>query len=103
MEYFKLIWDDEMTKNLVEETNNYSIQVSRKCINANVKEMKQFLGLHMLTSIIRLPGYGMCEANKFRFDEIASVMSLKRYQALRRYLHANENVKKMNAPGEISK
>ena len=60
MEYFKLIWDDEMTKNLVEETNDYSIQVSGKCINANVKEMEQFLGLHMLTPIIRLPGYGMC-------------------------------------------
>lgn len=39
LEYFKLFWDDEITKNLVEQTNIYSIQVSGKCINTNVKEI----------------------------------------------------------------
>ena len=32
LEYLKLFWDDGVTKNLVEQTNIYSIQVSGKCI-----------------------------------------------------------------------
>ena len=49
-----------MTKNVVKQTNIYNIQGSRKCINTNIKEMEQLLGLQMLKlmSIIRLPSYG---------------------------------------------
>ena len=43
-------------KNLFEESNIYSVQVSGKSINKNVKEIcKQLVGLQMLMSLIRLP------------------------------------------------
>lgn len=43
-------------KNLVEQSNIYSVQVSGKSINKNVKEIcKQLVGLQMLMSLIRLP------------------------------------------------
>ena len=77
LEYFKLFWDDEITKNLLEQTNIFSIQVSFKCINTNIKEMEQFLDLQMLMLLIRLPTYGIYWVNEFRFDKIAKHYEFK--------------------------
>ena len=40
--------------------------------------------------------YKMYWSPDFCYNRIAFVMTLKRYQALRRYLHANDNTEKNN-------
>ena len=86
-EYFKLFWNDSITQNLVEQTNLYSVQVTGTSIATNVKEMEQFLGIQMLMSLVRLPSYELYWSTEFRCSVIADVMSLKRYERLRKFLH----------------
>ena len=54
--------------------------------------MEQFIGLQMLMSIIRLPCYEMYWSKEFRVDCIADMVSLKRYETLKRYLHCIDNI-----------
>ena len=94
MQYFNLFWSDDITENLVTQTNLYSVQKSGKSIDINKKEMERFIGIQMLMSIVSLPSYELYWSKELRVDCVANVMSLKRYELIRRYLHANDNAEK---------
>ena len=42
---------------VVENTNLYSVQKTRKNVNTNREEIKNFIGMNMLMGIIKLPQY----------------------------------------------
>ena len=44
--------------------------------------------------LMSLPSYPMYWSKEFRVDCVADTMSIKRYESMRRYLHANYNTKK---------
>lgn len=46
-EYFKLFVDDDIIKNISEQTNMYSVEKSGKCIITTPEEIEQFLGVQM--------------------------------------------------------
>ena len=52
---FSQFWLDEITKLIVKQTNRYSVMKKGKSVNTNVSGIEQFLGIHMMMGIFRLP------------------------------------------------
>ena len=88
---FKTCWDNDMTMKLVNETTLYSAQNSGTSITVTKDEMEQFLGIQMMMGIVKMPRYECYWATETRYAPIADLMSLKRYEKSRKYLHANDN------------
>ena len=78
IDFSKLFWTDNITQNLAEQTNLYSVQEQGKNISTCAKEIEQFLGMHILMGIMKLPDYNMYWAAETRYPKIADVMSNKR-------------------------
>jgi len=59
LEYFKKFVGSDMIKNISYQTNLYSTQKCGFSINTNETEIEQFIGIHLIMSIIKLPSYKM--------------------------------------------
>jgi len=46
-EYFKLFVDNDMIRNISEQTNLYSVEKCGKCVATSPEEIEQFLGIQM--------------------------------------------------------
>lgn len=75
----------------VEQTNLYSTQKSGRCVNTTYNELSNFLGIHVMSSIVRMPSYKMYWAQETRYPLIADVMSRNRFEALKTAFHINDN------------
>ena len=83
MQYiFSEFWSDEITELIVEQTNQYSFMTKGKSVNTNVSEIEQYLGIHMMMGIFRLPAYSNYWAVETRVNIIAATLSRKRYKDL---------------------
>ena len=91
LEYFKTFFSDDIIYMIVDNTNLYSTQQTGKSVNTNFSEVTDFLAIELLMGIFQLPAYTDYWAQATRIDKIANIMPLKRYQALRRYLHFVQN------------
>ena len=91
MQYFKRFLTDEMTNQLVDQTNLYSVQKTGFSIQTNKEEIEQLIGIQMRMGIVRMRRYQCFWAAETRYDPVANTMSLKRYEKLRQLLHANDN------------
>lgn len=91
LHYFKKFLDDEILKFIVEQTNLYSVQTTGFSLNTNSKEIEDFLSILLYTGLVSMPSYTDYWAQHTRFPPIADLMSLKRFQKLRRYIHFNDN------------
>lgn len=76
---------------IVEQTNLYSTQERGASIDTNRKEMTDFISILLLMGIIQLPAYEDYWAAGTRVEQIASIMPVKRFKLLRRYIHFNDN------------
>ena len=52
---FKLFWTGNITQTFVEQTNLYSVQEQGNNISTCAKEIEQFLGMHILMDMMKLP------------------------------------------------
>ncbi|KAF9419010.1 hypothetical protein HW555_004337 [Spodoptera exigua] len=77
--------------NLPEDTNLYSVQQTAKSIQLSEEEFKDFLAIHIIMGIVVMPSYLDYWSDKFRYAKVGDIMSLKRYQQVRRYLHFVDN------------
>ena len=59
IDFFKLFWTDNITQNLVEQINEYSVQEQGKNISTCPKQIEQFLDMHILMDIMKLPDYNL--------------------------------------------
>ena len=91
IDFFKLFWTDNITQTLAEQTNLYSVQEQGKNISTCAKKIEQFLGMHILMGIMKLPDYNLCWAAETRCSKIADVMSNKRFKQLQKYIHVVDN------------
>ena len=66
----------------MEQTNQYSFMTKGKSVNTNVSEIEQYLGIHMMMGIFRLPAYSNYWAVETRVNVIAATLSRKRYKDL---------------------
>jgi hypothetical protein len=85
--YFEKFIDNSIIENSVDQTNLYSTQKTGKSINTSVIEMCQFIGIHILAGVVRMPKYRMYWADSTCYEP----MSSDRFCKLRNYLHVNNN------------
>lgn len=90
-EYFKTFCDDGVIDNLVYQTNLYSCQKTGTSINTNNHEMEVFLGIHLMTGLVKMPSYKHYWAESTRYPLIADCMPRNRFSTLRTNLHVNDN------------
>lgn len=91
MAYFKYLFDDSIIENIANQTNLYSVEKNGSSINTSSREIQQFLGIHILSSIVKMPSYRMYWAESTRYLPIADIMSRNRFDKLRNYVHLNDN------------
>lgn len=91
--YFKMFCDDNALQNICEQTNLYSTEKTGTSINTSVQEIEQFLGIHVMSGIVRVPSYKMYWQQSTRFAPIADTMSRNRFDKLRNFMHINDNSK----------
>ncbi|XP_046389336.1 piggyBac transposable element-derived protein 3-like [Ischnura elegans] len=89
--YFKLFCDDRMISDMSKQTNLYSVQKTGSSLNTNSVEMEQFLGINLLSGIVKMPSYRMYWASKTRYSPIADIMPRNRFDKLRNFFHLNDN------------
>lgn len=91
LEYFKMFFSDDLIQLTTDNTNLYSVQETGKSINISDDEVSDFIAIHILMGIVDMPSYLDYWSNAFRYEDIAEIMSLKRYQQIRRYIHFVNN------------
>jgi len=91
-EYFKMFFKDEIFELIVTNTNLFSSQNFENPITTNVDEIRNYIGIELLMSIVSMPAYTDFWSTNLRYEPIASVMPLKRYKLLRRQLHFVDNL-----------
>ncbi|KAF9807340.1 hypothetical protein SFRURICE_007055 [Spodoptera frugiperda] len=91
LSFFHLFFSQDILTNIVEQTNLYSVQQTGKSIQLTDEEFRDFLAIHVLMGIVVMPSYLDYWSEKFRYGNVADIMSLKRYQLIRRYLHFVDN------------
>lgn len=58
----------------------------------NIDEIRNYIGIELLMSTVSMPIYTDFWSTNLRYEPIASVMPLKRYQLLQRQLHFVNNL-----------
>ena len=96
IDYFKMFFDDSLFQHIADQTNLYSVQQTGDSIKTTKQEMEQYVGILMMMSIIQLPQVRMYWAPETRISSIADIMSVNRFEKLRKFLHFNDNT--MNVP-----
>lgn len=91
LEYFYSFFSHEIFADIVLHTNLYSVQQKGKSIQLTDQELKTFLSIEIYMGMIRATSYTDYWATRSRVSQIADLMSLKRYQEIRRFLHFTDN------------
>ncbi|GFY47161.1 chimeric ERCC6-PGBD3 protein [Trichonephila inaurata madagascariensis] len=91
MTFFQMFFSKDIVRDIVEQTNFYSVRETGKSIKLTENEFNDFLAIHIIMGIVEMPSYLDYWSQKFRYDNVAEIMPLKRYQPIRRYLHFIDN------------
>lgn len=57
--YFRRIFDENISRHIVEQTNIYSVQQQQKSVATNCAEIDRYLGILLQMAIIPMPRYRM--------------------------------------------
>lgn len=91
LDYFAMFFSKDVIANVVQETNTYSVQKTGRSINLTEDEFCDVLAIQILMGIVSLSSYLDYWSIKYRYDKIASIMPLKRYETIRQNLHFADN------------
>lgn len=91
LELFELFVDDDVISHICEQTNLYAVQKNVNSTTTNVHEIRKFLGINVLASIVKVPQYRMYWAQATRYAPIADSMSRNRFEFIKTNLHLNDN------------
>lgn len=86
------MFTDKLVDLITFQTNLYSTQEQGKSIATNAEEIRRFLGILTLKGVYKFPSLEDYWSLDGRFPPVAEVMPLKRFQALRRYVHFANNL-----------
>ncbi|XP_039276089.1 piggyBac transposable element-derived protein 3-like [Nilaparvata lugens] len=95
-DYFKMFFDNDLINLIVDNSNLYSVQMTGKSISVTKEDISDFLAIELLVGVVQMPAYTDYWSQSLRYEKIASIMPLKRYQAIRRYLHFVDNTVQSN-------
>lgn len=92
---FLIFFTKDIYQHIVNETNSYSTQINpNKPMNFTTDDIKHYLGiLCMYMSIVKLSNIRDHWAPKFGFTIITEIMTLNKFEQIRRFLHFNDNSK----------
>lgn len=93
LDYFKLFFTDDIQDLIVYHSNLYSVQKKGTSINITKDDIKDFIAINILMGVVDMPAYTDYWSNEFKYTKIADVMTLKKFQTIRRYIHFNDNLK----------
>lgn len=92
LKYFQQFVDDDVIKHIVEQTNLFAVQRNVTTnFHTTEREMRAFLGVSILCSIVKMPSYRMYWSHWTRFAPIADAMPRNRFECIRSNLHLNNN------------
>ncbi|CAK1602994.1 unnamed protein product [Parnassius mnemosyne] len=84
----------EFIKKIVNETNLYATQQNpTKSFSISDAELKKYLGILLFMSVEHFPSVRSYWNEKFGYDPVSKVMPVNRFEAIRRHLHFNDNIK----------
>lgn len=88
--------DKSVFEHISHHSNLYAVMKNGQELKTTPFEMEQFIGLHILMTVVRMPSYRMYWQMATRYD-----MECKWFDRLRTYIHMNDNtnVKQMGEPG----
>lgn len=90
-QFWSYFVSDEIITHLVEQTNVYATQSSKKQpLNVNNAEMKRFIGINHFMSVFKHPST-RSYWSKYGFSPINTAMAMKRYENIRSLFHINDN------------
>lgn len=89
--YFTRFFDEELFQLIAEQTNLYSCQLRGTSINTNPNEVRSFIGMKLVMGIVKMPSVDDYWSEGTRYQKIANVMSVKRFQSLSRMIHFQDN------------
>lgn len=92
LEYFQYFFDDGILNMITEQSNLYSTQTIGRSLNFSTQDIKDFIAINLIMGIVNMPAYTDYWCQEFRFSQIADVMTLKKFQQIRRYIHFNDNL-----------
>ncbi|XP_042599318.1 piggyBac transposable element-derived protein 2-like [Cyprinus carpio] len=99
--YFDQFMDKSVFEHISNQSNLYAVMKNGPELKTTPSEIEQFIGLHILMTVVRMPSYRMYWQTATHYDPIATVMGRKRFDNLRTYIHMNDNtnVKQKGEPG----
>lgn len=100
LEYFEKFLSDNFWELVAEQSNLYSVQKKCKSIKTCLKEIKVFVGIHLIMGVMKIPQARMYWAKRTSVVPlICENMKRDRFFELRNYLHfvdENSNVDKQD-------
>ena len=85
IEYFRAIFDQALFDQIVSQSNLYAIQNNpSKPLGLTGAELEQFVGILFMMSIVRMPRARMYWSAGTRYEKVASVMPLRRFETVKR-------------------
>lgn len=87
----KLFMTDELLNLIVQQTNQYSVQLTGTSVNVTREEIEKFIGMLLLMAVYGLPQYRMYWTKATEVPRITNAMPINRFDAIKRFLHFNDN------------
>lgn len=91
LQYFFSFFSPDIITDIINETNAYSIQKTGRSIQVTHNDLRDFLAIHIMMGIVPMNSYLDYWSVKYRYDKVADVMPLKRYEQIRRFIHFTDN------------
>lgn len=91
LNHFYKFFSPDIITYIVEQTNIYSVQQTGKSMQLTDEAFRDFLAIHIIMGIVNMPSYVDYWSGNLRYGLVADLMSLKRYQQIRRFLHFADN------------
>ena len=94
MECFELLFTNNLIENIVEQTNNYSMQ-NKVNFKTNSEEIKALIGILIVMGIVKIRSTDdyFSDHPLLNFTTVKNIISRDRLRKLLRYLHLNDNTK----------
>lgn len=90
-QFFQYFFDEELLTKIVEQTNLYSMQLTGKSSNISITDMKQFLGICILSSVVSLPSLRCLWNPVIGSSVVQNSLSVNYFEKIKRFLHFNDN------------
>ena len=93
IDFFRHLFKDCILEFICDESNKYAIQVDpTKPLHLTKNELKQFIGILFMMSIVKMPSPRDYWAAETRYAKIADIMSRIRFEKINRFIYCNDNL-----------